>query len=206
MNIALIIAACGILPFPNGTANLERPAHVVAVQANSTEASGTLKLESVVSYVTSADETVFETNVVTKGQSVEKRDAYVGTDIVYYGGTAATAWTKDVKVVTNVVGSVTNVATISEWTLADGASVKGVWTNVATRIRQRYETATATVTNVTTFTRKAYTEHPVTNTVLDAALTGGKYAAVTNLFIPAGKIVGSGTALTNGVIFVFTEE
>lgn len=127
MNIVLIVAALSVLPINEGEQIVE-PQHVVAVQASSTEASGTLKLQSVGSYTTETFET----------------------------------WSE-----TNVVGSVTNI------TVKNG--------------------------------RKT-TMHQVTNDVLDVTLSSGKYSSVTNLFIPGGRLVASGTAFTNSVINVFTDN
>lgn len=127
MNIILIIAALAMLPINKGE-QVVTPQHIVAVQASSTEASGTLKLQSIGSYTTAAFET----------------------------------WNE-----TNVVGAVTNV------------TVKNGWKT---------------------------TVHPVTNDVLDVTMTSGRYSAVTNLYVPGGLLFASGSAFTNSVINVFTEN
>ena len=127
MNIIMIIAALAVLPINKGE-QIVSPQHIVAVQASSTEASGTLKLQSVGTYTTEAFET----------------------------------WNE-----TNIVGAVTNV------------TVKNGWKT---------------------------TVHPVTNDVLDVTLSSGKYSSVTNLYVPGGLLLASGSAFTNSVISVFTEN
>lgn len=62
------------------------------------------------------------------------------------------------------------------------------------------------VTNVTVRNGWFTTAHPVTNTVLDVTLANGKYSSVTNIYIPGGLIRATGTAFTNSIINVFTQE
>lgn len=110
---------------------------------------------------------------------------------------------------TDTIGAPKHIVAVSATSTAQSGTLKiqSIQSYRTAEFRTWTETnVVGTVTNVTVRNGWFTTAHPVTNTVLDVTLANGKYSSVTNIYIPGGQIYATGTAFTNAIINVFTQE